>query len=190
MRFAVMGLGNPGPFFANTRHNIGQAVVEMIAQQNGLVFEGDTIVRSAQFPSSHPLYGGHLLCVPLMGINVSGEAIENIPLAFQAKDLVVVYDDMSLPFGEIRIKPGSSENHGGHNGIKSVIEKHGPDFVRVKIGIGAPTAEQTKLQHALSPFTPEELANLGDVLAQAIFCIEDGLRMVEFRGKSVSAIKP
>jgi len=152
---AVVGLGNPGPEYRDTRHNVGQQVVDKLAHTLRKAFrrEGQALVAKAQWR------GGLLYLVkPLAFMNASGPAaaaaLRRLGVAPDA--VVLVYDDIDLPLGTVRARMKGS--HGGHNGVRSVIEALGTDAIRrVKVGIGRPARRDDVVDHVLEPFEPEEL---------------------------------
>lgn len=134
----LVGLGNPGAKYEHTRHNIGFRFLDLVAKSEGLQF------------SAVPRFSAHscifswnsekvLLVKPQTFMNNSGEALQALAHYYdiEPKDIIVVYDDLDLPAGKLRIKTGGG--HGGHNGLRS-INQHlsSPDYVRIKIGIGRP----------------------------------------------------
>jgi len=134
----LVGLGNPGSKYAETRHNIGFRFVDMLAKSEGLRFAAAPRfhAETASWESAH---GRILLAKPQTFMNNSGEAVGALARYYQLEepDIIVVHDDLDLPCGKIRIKTGGG--HGGHNGLRS-IHAHLPTaaYVRVKIGIGRP----------------------------------------------------
>jgi PTH1 family peptidyl-tRNA hydrolase len=150
----VVGLGNPGPEYRDTRHNIGQRVVDQLAQQ----------LKRAWHPAARALVargnwrGNALYLVkPQSFMNVSGPAIRRIcdELGARPEDLILVYDDIDMELGKVRTRLKGSA--GGHNGVKSVIEALGTDAIRrVKIGIGRPAHKAQVPDHVLTTFEPDE----------------------------------
>jgi len=151
---AVVGLGNPGPEYAPTRHNAGFWVLERL------------LGRGGWSRRRHPwgeiyLRGGAVLLRPLTYMNRSGEAVaalrELFPIAIE--DLLVVYDDVDLPVGEVRLRPGGGP--GTHRGMRSVLAALGTEAVpRLRVGIGFPPPEVELSQYVLSPPLPEEVSVL------------------------------
>ncbi len=151
----IVGLGNPGKEYENTRHNLGFMVIDRLAEElkvydfkdkfKGLVGEGS--------------YKGEkvLLLKPQTFMNLSGDSIIQI-LNFYKIDseteMVVVYDDMSLPLGKLRIREKGSA--GGHNGIKSIISHVGEKFLRIKFGIGESGGKEKTVGFVLGRFSKEE----------------------------------
>ncbi|MCL4369137.1 MAG: aminoacyl-tRNA hydrolase [Actinobacteria bacterium] len=179
----IVGLGNPGRQYANSRHNVGFRCVDVLARAHGLTF-------SQRYAHSLVAHGSILgvevvLAKPRTFMNLSGDAVLGLLARHRVKpsSLVVVYDDMDLPLGKIRLRPGGSA--GGHKGMLSIIDRLGTqEFPRLRIGIGRPTAraglaspeEGHAVQHVLGSFRPEELPELEEVLQRAVAALECVLR--------------
>ncbi|HEY8418065.1 MAG TPA: aminoacyl-tRNA hydrolase [Limnochordales bacterium] len=153
----IVGLGNPGPRYARTRHNLGFWVVDLLAGELG--------VRLRQHWSNSLLGSGELngqkvlLVQPQTFMNLSGEAVEPLVRYYRLplEDLLVVYDDLDLPAGTLRIRPAGSA--GGHKGMQSIITHLGSQaFPRVRLGIGRPPAPLTAAEYVLKPLDDQELA--------------------------------
>jgi PTH1 family peptidyl-tRNA hydrolase len=152
---AVVGLGNPGPEYKGTRHNVGQRVVDHLAKtlKKRWTREGAGQVARAQW-RGEPLY----LIKPGSFMNVTGPAVERLcrRLGLDPADLILVYDDIDLPLGKVRVRMKGS--HGGHKGVRSLIETLGTaELRRVKVGIGRPGGKDEVVDHVLSAFLPDEL---------------------------------
>lgn len=172
----IVGLGNPGRQYASTRHNVGFMVIERLAR------ELNVAVTKKMFSS---LVGQGLferekivLAKPQTYMNLSGQAVG--PLLnwhkLDPSDLVVVYDDLDLPSGTLRIRP--SGGSGGHKGMQSIIAVLGTDnFPRVRVGIGRPeTVNMETVDYVLSRLNPESMEDVLEAAAGAIVCIvRDGL---------------
>jgi len=134
----LVGLGNPGNKYAETRHNIGFRFLDLLAKSEGLRFAAAPRFR-AETASWESDAGRILLVKPQTFMNNSGEAVGALARFYRVaeQEIIVVYDDLDLPVGKLRIKKGGG--HGGHNGLRS-LHAHlpGSDYVRVKIGIGRP----------------------------------------------------
>ncbi len=163
MVWLVAGLGNPGPRYARTRHNVGFLVADELARRAGASWRQRFNARVAE---AH--LGGQrvVLVEPLTFMNLSGEAIGPVMRWYKATpaEVIVVHDDMDLPFGRIRVRVGGGT--AGHNGLKSIVQHIGADFVRVRIGIGRP-AHGTATDHVLGRFSDEEEAALDDIVPRA-----------------------
>ena len=178
-RFLVVGLGNPGPGYARTRHNAGFMVLDRLAEAEGLAFRTRGEVAIAE-------WGQGWLMKPLTYMNRSGLAVapfvrkKGIPL----ERLLVVHDDLDLPLGRLRLKRGGSA--GGQRGVASIIEALGDDgFDRLRIGIGRPPPGEDPVDWVLSPFRPDERPVLERVLKAAADAVrtwrEEGLLAAQNR---------
>lgn len=149
----VVGLGNPGPQYRHTRHNVGFWVVDALAARWQL---GDAWRERDQ-----ALYvkqaGGSVLAKPLTYMNLSGFAVVRLGQFFQVEpaDILVIVDEVALPLGRLRARPGGSA--GGHNGLKSVIEQLGTnEFPRLRIGVGRGDGRRDLADYVTSTFEPDE----------------------------------
>jgi peptidyl-tRNA hydrolase, PTH1 family len=161
----VVGLGNPGPEYRDTRHNVGQRVVDALARSlhRPWTREGQAVVARAQWRGDS-LY----LVKPQSFMNVTGPAVAAALRTLRAEptDMILVYDDIDLPLGTVRVRLRGS--HGGHNGVRSVIEALGSsDIRRVKIGIGRPGHRAEVPDHVLSTFETEEMAAVESAITAA-----------------------
>lgn len=161
----VVGLGNPGPEYQGTRHNVGQQVAEALARtlRRPWKREGPALVAHGQW-RGEPVH----LVKPLSFMNVSGPAVAAALRRLDAgpADLVLVHDDLDLPLGTIRTRLRGS--HGGHNGVRSVIETLGTEEIRrVKVGIGRPADRGGVSDHVLSRFEEAETAAVETAVAAA-----------------------
>ena len=151
----IVGLGNPGRKYERTRHNAGFMAVDALAGNLELDCEQEKyhafIAKGRIGPDEA------LLAKPQTFMNESGRSV-GVILRYtcaKAADLVVVHDELDLPLGSVRVKIGGG--HGGHNGLRSIIEHIGtPDFVRVRVGVGRPTPGFDAADYVLSPFSAEE----------------------------------
>jgi len=158
----VVGLGNPGREYEGNRHNVGFRIVDQLA--------GAAPWRSKYGAELSELeLGGEkvLLCKPMQFMNVSGAPVASVAGFWKIPpaQTLVVYDDLDLPFG--RLKLGTGGGAGGHNGVRSLIASIGADFVRVRFGIGRPPASWKGADYVLSDFTRAEQADLPALLATA-----------------------
>jgi len=177
---AIVGLGNPGPEYRNTRHNVGQRVVDALAHRIHARFERDSghAVAPGRW-QGEPLY----LIKPGSFMNVTGAPVARLArkLHLGPADLIIVFDDLDLPLGKVRVRTSGSA--GGHNGVRSLIAAFGTDELRrVKIGIGRPGRpgedRDRVSDHVLSPFFPEEQEAIAAACDGAA---DEALRLVERR---------
>ena len=158
----IVGLGNPGREYAETRHNVGFMVLDRLASRLGTVWKADK-ARKAELAAGP----GVLLVKPQTYMNASGESVGPLMryFKFTPGQVFVVYDDISFPVGAMRLRAGGSA--GGHNGMKSLIAHLGTEkFPRLRIGIGVP-GQKDMIGHVLGKFTPEERPLLDETLAKA-----------------------
>ncbi|HET7343864.1 MAG TPA: aminoacyl-tRNA hydrolase [Methylomirabilota bacterium] len=168
MAHVVVGLGNPGPEYRDTRHNVGQRVLEHLARERlGRTRwdeERDHTLVCATVWRGEPLR----LVKPWAFMNESGPALARALRRHHADahDVILVYDDIDLPLGAVRVR--LKGGHGGHNGVRSVIETLGTsDIRRVKVGIGRPDHKGDVPDHVLSVFEPEEVPAVDAAVAEA-----------------------
>jgi len=170
----VVGLGNPGDQYAQTRHNIGWMVLDRLADRAGWAGRGRT--RDASSLVMGRFRGLDLALVkPLTYMNESGLAVRKVLAREHAPlvDMLVVADDLALPFGKLRFREGGGP--GGHNGLRSIIEELGTErFSRLRIGIGEP--DKNAVDHVLSRFHPAERQRLDELLDAAADAVETWAR--------------
>ncbi len=162
----VIGLGNPGPAYRETRHNVGQAVVDRLASRLGARFRLRTQVSLAAAE-----WGGQQLYLakPLAFMNVVGVSVARLlrDLTLDPPAVILVYDDLDLPLGRVRVRLRG--RHGGHNGVRSLIETFGTaELRRVKVGVGRPATRSEVVDWLVTgTFSPDERATLPGVLDHA-----------------------
>ncbi len=163
----VVGLGNPGPKYRGTRHNIGFAVVEELARRAAVDFESSPV--EALVARVRPTGTGDpvLLAKPLTFMNRSGEAVGGLLRYFKVDpaDLLVVVDEVQLPLAQLRARPRGSS--GGHNGLRSIEAHVGPDFARLRVGVGRGDARRDLADHVLSKFDGDEAADVAAMTSRA-----------------------
>ena len=167
MAHVVVGLGNPGPRYRNTRHNVGQRVLDRLAEDLGVGWResGPALVARGGRWADQTVD----LVKPQAFMNVSGPPVAASlrRLHARASDLILVYDDIDLPLGTVRTRMKGS--HGGHNGVRSVIETLGTsDIRRVKIGVGRPALKDDVPDHVLTRFEPDELPTVEAAVLEAV----------------------
>ena len=171
----IVGLGNPGPRYANNRHNVGFQCLDRLAQAHGLAFQK----RENKALSARGQIAGVevILAKPQTYVNLSGQAVERLAWSYQVplEDILVIYDDMDLPLGRIRLRPGGGA--GGHKGVRSIIEHlDSRDFPRLRVGIGRPPGRMDPVDYVLGDFTPEERPVIEEAYERAIAAVECWLR--------------
>ena len=150
-----MGLGNPGPKYRDTRHNVGFAIVDEMARRHGVDFQAAP--AEALVAKVRGLGDGALLAKPLTFMNLSGHAVREVARYFRidVADLLVVADDANLPLGRLRARARGSD--GGHNGFRSIIAELGTaEFARLRIGVGRGDPRRDLADHVLARFDPDE----------------------------------
>jgi len=169
----IAGLGNPGAEYANTPHSIGFEVVDALAREIGASWKASS---SFGGELAAGMLGGMkvVLVKPMTYMNLSGDCVAPVVKYHNAKaaeDLLVVSDDIDLPVGKMRVRKGGSA--GGHNGLKSVIERTGtPDFVRLRLGVGRDSRDRANVVgHVLGKFSPADRRVMDEVVAQAVKAI-------------------
>lgn len=171
----IVGLGNPGPQYAANRHNVGFRCLNRLATCHDLVF--DKRQKRALVALGTICEQRVVLAKPQTFMNESGRAV--VPLArfykVQPERLMVVYDDLDLPTGTVRLRPGGGS--GGHKGVYSIIEHLGTrDFPRLRIGIGRPPGRMDPAAYVLQDFSVEEGSVMDETLERAIAAVEAWLR--------------
>ncbi|MCD4741930.1 MAG: aminoacyl-tRNA hydrolase [Desulfobacteraceae bacterium] len=164
--FMIAGLGNPEKKYFQTRHNIGFMVVDRLAQQNALKFGKPRF--DSEYVSTVYKQDKLFLVKPQSYMNKSGFPIQKLASYFKINisNIIVVHDDIDLPFGRLRIS--KSRGHGGHNGIRSIIEALGTkDFIRIRIGIANPERQNSVTGHVLGDFSKEETKFIAELIEKA-----------------------
>lgn len=185
-RWLVVGLGNPGPDYAGNRHNVGQMVLAELAHRLSAGFRNHRTNASVAEGRSAPGGPRLVLAKPATYMNVSGGPVAQL-LRFYDLDvsrLVVVHDELDIPFDTLKIKQGGG--HGGHNGLRDIIAATGsPDFTRVRVGIGRPPGRQPAADFVLRDFAATERTNLPVLLADAA----DAVEMIAADGVTAAQLK-
>lgn len=169
--FGIIGLGNPGAEYEDTRHNIGFDVVAALARAHGVCLRRP---RAAALAGIGSIDGVPVvLAMPLTMMNASGAAVLRLChlYALRPEDLIVVVDDINLELGKLRLRRGGSE--GGHRGLRSITEALGTqDYPRLRIGVGAPPNGMDARTWVLSPFARAERETAEEAVARACKCVE------------------
>ncbi len=172
----IVGLGNPGAQYTRTRHNLGFEAVETLATRHGLAFRAK---RANSEIAEGTLAGQRVALVkPQTFMNLSGQAVSALRSWYKIDpqhELLVVYDDLDLPFGKLRFRERGSA--GTHNGMRSIIGQLGSgEFPRLRVGIDRPPGKMDAAAYVLSRYSPEQAAQLPDLLATVADALELLLR--------------
>ena len=189
----IAGLGNPGEQYQSNRHNLGFLTLDYLAGRHDIPLKK----RGFEALFGKGKIGNEvvLLAKPQTYMNLSGIAIERLVSYFRVdiKDLIVVHDDLDLPFETIRLKKGGGE--GGHKGLMSIVQHVGSaDFLRVRIGIGKPMRKAMVEKYVLSPFAEEEQNAVPSILAVACDVVGEVIlsgvetAMQRYHGKTINEI--
>jgi PTH1 family peptidyl-tRNA hydrolase len=180
-RWLIAGLGNPGPQYAGNRHNVGYMVCDEIAGELGVTFKRD---RSRAFVANASMAGASVvLAKPLSFMNVSGGPVAALRNFYKISNerVVIVHDELDLPFGSVRLKLGGGDN--GHNGLRSVTSALGSrEYHRIRIGIGRPPGRMDPADFVLRDFSPAERKELPEILGRAA----DSVHILMERGLAVA----
>jgi len=164
----IVGLGNPGPKYEGTRHNVGFATVDLLAKRHNLHWEAAPRGIEALIARFNGCPGGAILVKPLTFMNLSGPALVGLLQFYKIElaDLLVLVDEVQLELGRLRIRPEGSA--GGHNGLKSPIASFGThQFPRLRIGVGRGDGRRDLADHVLARFEPEERSVIEDAIERA-----------------------
>ena len=181
-RWIVVGLGNPGPEYERTRHNIGAMVIAELAARNSKKLashKSRANVAEFKLESGEPLVVATLRCF----MNESGGPTKSLVDFYKVKSdhLIVIHDELDIPFDAIRMKLGGGDN--GHNGLKSLTKVLGPDYYRLRMGIGRPIGNQDPADFVLKPFSSVERGSLAEFIQRGADAVEvlisDGLEQAQ-----------
>ena len=176
MTFVIAGLGNPGPAYAGTRHNIGAMVVAELAAQLSLKLSRHKKAFAAVGEGHIGLPGsqhGVVLAIPLCYMNESGGPIKSILAYYEVplENLIVVHDELDIDFAAIRLKLGGGDN--GHNGLKSIKKSIGSgEYYRTRMGIGRPQGQQDPADFVLSQFSSSDRKVLPELISRGCEALE------------------
>lgn len=177
--FLVVGLGNPGPSYAGNRHNVGAMVLDELAARAGVKLSPGKGKRARTLIGEGRLAGRRVvLARPTSYMNESGGPVRGLLdyHSVPAPDLVVLHDELDIPFGTVRLKRGGGE--GGHNGVRSISRSTGTkDYLRVRVGIGRPPGRQDPADFVLKDFSATERRELDLLVAEAADAAEELLAL-------------
>ena len=161
----IVGLGNPGSAYAETRHNVGFMVIDELLRR----YSHDTIKKTA-FQGDLFKLKNHYLLKPTTFMNLSGQSVTAVKKFYKIDDVVLIHDDLDLPFGAIRFKMGGG--HGGHNGLKSTDGLIGKEYLRVRVGIGRPEHKGEVSSFVLGKYASEQKETLEKQIALCADAVE------------------
>ncbi|HFQ61036.1 MAG TPA: aminoacyl-tRNA hydrolase [Epsilonproteobacteria bacterium] len=162
-----VGLGNPGPQYENTRHNIGFKVIDKLVDDFGARDISKNSFYGQLYRSSNTLF-----LKPTTYMNLSGKSVLPVKQFFKVdlEDMIVIHDDIDLPFGAVRFKRGGG--HGGHNGLKSLDACLTKEYIRVRVGVGKPEHKSQVADYVLHSFNDIESAKLDKLIAHVVTACE------------------
>lgn len=161
----IVGLGNPGPAYERTRHNIGFLVIDELCRRYSVQNVSKSSFEGELFKAKD-----HFFLKPATYMNLSGRSILAVKNFYKIDQVIVIHDDLDLPFGALRFKVGGG--HGGHNGLKSADAAIGNGYTRVRMGIGKPEYKSQVADFVLSPFSSSEETHLKEWIAKAADSVE------------------
>ena len=182
----VVGLGNPGPRYETTRHNVGQMVIDELARRRGERFKahkaGARVVETWLRPG-----GAKIVLAKLNSfMNVSGGPVSSLAKFYdvEPEHIIVIHDELDIPFDTLKLKVGGG--HGGHNGVRDIAKAlDTPEFPRIRVGIGRPLGRQDAADWVLDPFSATDRKTLPNLLADAAdaaeLLIDEGLLAAQQR---------
>jgi PTH1 family peptidyl-tRNA hydrolase len=161
----LVGLGNPGSDYEHTRHNIGFMVIDELRKR----FTTTNVSKSAFLGDCYK-FQNHFLLKPHTFMNLSGDSVIKVKNFYKCEEVVVIHDDLDLPFGSLRFKRGGG--HGGHNGLKSIDSRIGKEYIRVRMGIGKPEHKGEVASYVLSEFSQNQKAFLEEWISECCDAVE------------------
>jgi len=173
--FLVVGLGNPGREYTNTRHNIGFRCVDALAARHNLAFE-DKKKSKAKIALGSIQGQRVLLAKPQTYMNLSGSAVQGLAAFYQIPpaQMMVIFDDLDLPVGTLRIRPKGGS--GGHKGVTDIIQRLGTQgFSRIRVGIGRPDTPVDPASYVLRPFEGSDEVEIAEAVERVILAVETWL---------------
>jgi PTH1 family peptidyl-tRNA hydrolase len=182
----VIGLGNPGPEYANTRHNIGRMVLDELAGRASATFKSHKTHATVAEGRTVPGGPRYVLAKPNTYMNVSGGPVAQLLRFYSlpADRLIVLQDELDIPFDTLKLKFGGG--HGGHNGVRDIIAAIGTgDFTRVRVGVGRPPGSRQAADHVLRAFSKDERAVLPSLITDAA----DAVELIASEGLSAAQLK-
>jgi PTH1 family peptidyl-tRNA hydrolase len=173
----VVGLGNPGEKYANTRHNVGEDALRLLAERRGVTLKGgrdNALLAETRFPGPAGAEQRTALAFPITFMNESGRAVGALVRRFRIEtpeQIIVIHDELDLPPGEMRIKVGGGL--AGHNGLRSITQHlKTQDYVRVRIGVGKPDSSHVGKVHVLAKIPKRQREVLDVAIVEAADAVE------------------
>jgi len=171
-KFLIVGLGNKGPQYKNTRHNIGFMFIDYLAESFGIKsFKSKT---HGDFSEISTEKFSLLLLKPTTLMNLSGKALLEFKKYYNPDEIIVVHDDLDMPLGKVRIRYNNSD--GGHNGLKSIRQYIGNEYWKLKIGIDRPALQTQITNYVLRKFSKDELGKITGIF----YKMEDNFELLLF----------
>lgn len=166
----VIGLGNPGAKYAGTRHNVGFEAVDLLADRHG--FSAPRTLFKAETRRGFISGTDVLLLKPMTFMNLSGDAVGQALRYFKAEasEMIVIHDELDFEPGKVRVKKGGG--HGGHNGLRSIIQHSSNEFARIRLGIGKPQNAGRGADHVLSLFDKRSRLLIDEALVRSADAVE------------------
>lgn len=172
----IVGLGNPGERYEDTRHNVGFQVIDALAQKAGIALTSNKF--GGEFGQGSVRGEKAALLKPQTYMNCSGDSVGPAARFYKVtgEDLIVVHDELDMPLGRLQLKKGGGT--GGHHGLDSIVDRLGTDdFVRIRLGIGKPEAKERTVGHVLGGFGRDEAPLWKEVSERAVAAIEALLKV-------------
>ena len=172
----IVGLGNPGSQYQNTRHNIGFDILESLVKELGTTFHKQEkfLCDFAAYKQNHSTF---YFVLPQTFMNLSGESVLKVKQFYKPDSLIIIHDDLDLPLGSVRFKKAGGS--GGHNGIKSIDQHCGNDYYRMRIGIGRSDFIEVK-DYVLGHFNKEEILKKDKVIEHSVKALQSFIKTQDF----------
>ena len=172
----IVGLGNPGERYEDTRHNVGFQIVDALAQKAGITLSSNKF--EGEFGQGSVKGEKVALLKPQTFMNCSGDSVGPAARFYKVvgEDLIVVHDELDMPLGRLQLRKGGGT--GGHHGLDSIVERLGmDDFIRIRVGIGKPESKERTVGHVLGGFTKDEAPLWKETAEKAVAAIEAILKV-------------
>ncbi len=162
----IVGLGNPDSKYKNNRHNVGFMLINQLVEEYGA-----TRINKASFKGELYKSKNILFLKPQTYMNLSGESVRAVSSYFEPEKIIVIHDDIDLPFGALRYKIGGGD--GGHNGLRSINVHNSKNYCRVRIGIGRPDSKEDVSAFVLSDFSKQQKESLKEIFCTSLNAIKE-----------------